>query len=1128
MSQPSLKKEQLDAVNHNRGDVLVSASAGSGKTFVMISRAVRLVCEGLADVDEILAVTFTEMAALEMKEKLKKELIKKINETKDQRLTKQLALLPTADISTLHSFCGRLVRTYFFECGVSPDFSIADETDATALKNTAIDRLFNEKYQALDTDFLNVLKLHRYKRSDAKFKQLILTIFKFCESESCPEDLLDRGIYYCTKKGFDELLKTCKINIDNALIKIREKISELEGVFLEKPKLENLRKQLVDDLEEILNSDDAYVIKKFFEYKRDFTKIEKSLSEEETKGKNLLKECRDLIKKCLERYNEYLTDRETDQERCVQQGYHLGVLSQLVKGFTEIYSELKRDENLLDFADLEHFALKILSNEEIRKAVCERYKYIFIDEYQDTNGVQEKLVSLIISDNLFMVGDVKQSIYGFRGCRPEFFQAKFNAMDLIDGATIKLNHNFRSSSAVIDMVNRVFNYSMTKETFGLDYKNTAQLIDGGIYPSEQYGRAKLHFLHLPKERSKEKEEPRIYNILEEIKESDDDISETSALIANIINDELGKKYYDIKSKDGGSEKEVTLKDIAILTRSKTAEHFRAMLSGLIKRGIEVETEAVDDVCDYPEIQVLVSVLKLVDCFVQDVPLAIVLKSVIGGFSDEDLAEISFLYSDYCKQNKTRPDSFYDAYVYCKDNLNTLLGKRLRDFHKEFSDLRKLADFTSAGTVLEKVMERHDFKACLYASPFGESKVRRVERFVSASNKNGKNLSVKEFLSYVETDGNEINLSECSGDNAVKIMTIHASKGLEYPVVIVYGLERRANDQEEKDEVYLDRLYGLGVKYYDKEEKLTYETLFRGIVKDHMRSERRREELRLFYVALTRAKYSLHMTFVGGDMKRKALSDANRFIDYVPEDVEYQTYTLDDLVLTNTKTAFNDGFGALPVDQNVVTTIKRNFEYVYPYLPDTKLPLKTSVTGTLKQQEQDSYSIKELFKESENKTDTERGTIAHKLLEVIDFNVVNDFDGEINRIVSNGVITKEDLDKIDLLAIKRVIESQVFEKIKGKRIFKEKSFIAQVPSSILFDNDVETPVLVQGVIDLLVIDGDKATVIDYKYSARSAEKLKETYSKQLEIYSYVVENVLNLKVDSRAIVSLLTGECITID
>ncbi len=1128
MSQPSLKKEQLDAVKHNGGDVLVSASAGSGKTFVMISRAVRLVCEGLANVDEILAVTFTEMAALEMKEKLKKELVNKINETKDKRFAKQLALLSTADISTLHAFCGRLIRTYFFECGVSPDFAIADDLDALTLKNTAIDRLFNEKYQELDHDFLNILKLHKYKRSDARFKELILSMFKFCEAEARPEEMLEKGFYYCTEQGFDELLKIYKEELDNGIIDLRPIIVGLEGEFSKKPKLEGLRIQLLDDVEQLLRGDDLYIVTRFREYVRDFKKTEKAKNEEENLAKNQLMECRNVIKNYIGRYNKYISDRETDKKRCEQHYYHLSVLSQLVKRFAEIYSELKRDENLLDFSDLEHFALKILAKDDIRKAITERYKYIFVDEYQDTNGVQEEIVSLIKNDNLFMVGDVKQSIYGFRGCRPEFFQTKFDRMSKINGATIKLNHNFRSSRAVIDIVNRIFDYSMNVETFGLDYKKTAQLIDGGVYPPEYYGRANLHYLHVEKGKAKEKEKPRIYNILEELQQSGDEISETAALISKIIFEEKGKKYYDIKADKETKEKNIEFKDIAILTRSKNKEKFRAIVSGLIKRGIEVDTEAVDNVCDYPEIQVLVSVLRLLDCFVQDVPLAIVLKSVIGGFSDEDLAEISFVYSDYCNENKIKFDSFYDAYVYCKDNLDSPLGERLRIFYKEFSDLRKLADFTSAGTVLEKVMDKHDFKACLYASPFGESKVKRVERFVSASTRNGRRLSVNEFLSYVETEGSEIKLSECSGDNAVKILTIHASKGLEYPVVILYGLEKNANDQDEKDEILADRKYGFGLKYYDQDNKVTYDSLFRKAIKDNMRMERRREELRLFYVALTRAKYSLHMTFVGEDMKRKPLDEATRFIDYVPEDLEYQTYTLDDLVLTNTKTTFNEGFGALPVDQNAVMSIKRNFEYVYPYLPDTKLPLKTSVTGTLKHQEQDSYSVKELFKESESKTDTERGTIAHKLLEVIDFNRTSDFDGELNRIVNDGVMKKEDLDKIDLSAIKRAIESQVFEKIKGKRIFKEKSFIAQVPSSILFDNGVETPVLVQGVIDLLVIDGDKATVIDYKYSARNTEKLKEIYSKQLEIYSYVVENVLNLKVDSRAIVSLLTGECITID
>ncbi len=1129
MSEPSLKKEQLQAVNRNGGDTLVSASAGSGKTHVMISRAVRLVCEGQASVDEILAVTFTETAAADMKEKLKKELIKKINTTKDERLAKQLGLLPTANISTLHAFCVGLIRSYFFECGVSPDFAIADDSVSSSLKTDAVNKLFGEKYASADDDFLTVLNFHRHKRSDAVFKELIISLYDFCESEAYPDGLLDEGLKYCTESGFNELLKIFKEKIDATLIKIKATLESLNSVFDGKPKLEELKNTLIDDLDSVLSSDDVYVVKKFQDYKRDFLKVERALSEEEKNGKEILKNCRDLIKKNIETYNEYFTDREEDGRRCVQQRLHLRILSQSVKRFTEIYSQLKRDENVLDFADLEHFALKILANEDICKAVKERYKYVFVDEYQDTNGVQEEIINYIKNDNLFMVGDVKQSIYGFRGCRPEFFQNKFNVMSDTEGATVKLNYNFRSSKAVIDMVNKVFDYSMTADLFGVDYKSTSRLIDGGIYGDGNEGRAKFHYLKINKERSKEKEVPRVYDILDEIIKKQDDVTETAALVANIIYDELHQKYYDVKE---DAYKNVTLKDIAVLSRSKNSEYFRGLVSGLIKRGIDVETDSVGDICDYPEIRVLVSVLKLIDCFVQDIPLATVLKSVVGGFSDEELARISLTYSDYCNSNKMRFTSFYDAYAFCRDNLDNALGVKLKRFDEEFSDLRRFADFTSAGAVLEKVMDKCNYKACLFASEFGESKVKRVERFVSASSRGGRRLSVKEFLDYAETDGSEINLSECNGENSVKIMTVHASKGLEFPVVIVCGLERRANDSDERDEVYTDRLYGIGVKYYDREDKLTYETPLRGLIKERMREERRREELRLFYVALTRAKYSLHMTYVGGEIKRKLLDYADRFIDYVPNDLERQDRTLDELLITDTVVPECDGFGALAIDGKKIERLKKNFEYVYPYSADTVLPLKTSVTETLENSVEslEGYSVKKLFSDdtAATKTDALRGITAHKLLENIDFDNADDFEGEINRIIKSGIIKKEELDKIDLRAIKRVLSNDVFKKIKGKKTYKEKSFIAQVPSSVLFDNGLSSSVLVQGVIDLLVTDGDTAKIIDYKYSSKSAPALKEKYFKQLEIYSYVTEKVLGLKVTERIIVSLLTGECIAVD
>lgn len=1127
---PEFKKEQLTAVQHETGDILVSASAGSGKTFVMISRAIRLICEGKADVSEILAVTFTESAAADMKEKLKKTLIEKINQTKDDRLTEQLYLISTADISTLHSFCGRLIRTYFFECGVSPDFTIADETDSKSLTTLAVDKLLREYYQKGDAEFLNVWDRHSSRRSDKFLRSLIEKLYSYSESESDPTEFLRKSLYYYTDEGFERILTGFKEEADRELSKTVPLLEQAEKYFVSIGAVNaaDVAKTLLGDINAVLNGSDIYATTAYRDYKLDIRGIERKLDDTGKAFKEELKKCREKVKAIFDRYAKCLTDREKDGKINAELSRHTMILNEMVGRFSQIYSEIKREENVLDFSDLEHFALKALRNPSVRRAVQEKYKFIFVDEYQDVNGVQEEILSLIKSDNLFMVGDVKQSIYGFRGCNPDIFRKKFEHMSKNGGNTVKLNHNFRSAENVIKSVNEVFSYSMTEEYFGMDYGKTSLLIPGGIYPPENCGRAELHLLKTPKKsRNNEKEIPRIYDVLEELKEENDDISSTAMLLAEIIREETGKTYFDPKE---NKIKPVRFGDIAILTRSIKNGYIGKVVSGLIRRGIPVTSEVAESVCDYPEIHILVSALKLIDCFVQDIPLATVLKSPLGNFTDEELAEISFEYSDYLADNgkNVKNSGFYDAYSYCIRNLNTPLGDRLREFNDKFDRLRIIADFTSASNVLDKLIESCNFKAFLYASKGGEAKVRRVERFVSASIRGGKRLSVKEFLRIIDKDPGSVKLSECAGEDTVKLMTVHASKGLEFPVVIVCGLERRANASDETEEVLFDRDKGFAVKYYDDAERTSQETVLRTAIKNDMKAARMREELRLFYVALTRATYSLHMTFVAEEDGRKPVFEgAVRFLDYIPPTIPVSVHTADELVLSDKSAEEREVlFGKS--DLKAEEKMKRNFGFAYPFEADTSLPLKSSVTAVAASNRQEYQAVHELFGENLSKTDTERGIIAHKLLELMNFCGESDFDGEIRRIVEGGFLTEEQLEKINLDAIRDVTGSEYFKGLKGKTLYKEKSFIVSVPADVLYGNGVSTEVVIQGVIDLLVVDGDRAEIVDYKYSALDPEALKKEYEKQLRLYVYAVEKITGKKVDKTYILSLLTGKFVDID
>ena len=761
-----------------------------------------------------------------------------------------------------------------------------------------------------------------------------------------------------------------------------------------------------------------------------------------------------------------------------------------------------------------------------------KYKYIFVDEYQDVNGAQEEIISRISNDNAFAVGDVKQSIYGFRGCRPEIFAEKAENMRRRGEKTVLLNHNFRSSDKVIETVNDIFSYSMTKDYFGENYKDVSRLVAGGVYEGGGEGRAELHLLKT-ESATREKEIPRVYDVLEEIKKGkDEEEADIAALIANIIRGELEKTYYSPKEK---RFKRVTFSDVVVLTRNRSGAYVSRLVAGLIKRGIPVASEVKQDICERPEIAVLINALKLADCFIDDIPLVSVLKSKIGGFTEEDLAAVALFYAERSADKK---GGFYKAFDYYLKNADTELKNRLAAFKAYFDEIRFLSDYYGAGRTLEKLISDCYYEDYLLTEPNGEKKVKRVRRFVSLAEDGEKTYTVSEFLRKIENGGDAFCVSECGGEDNVRIMTIHASKGLEFPVVVVCGLERKTNKREEFGEVLSDRGLGFAVRFYDDEKRTYSETLLRGLVKEKMRENRMKEELRLFYVATTRAAYSLHLTFEGKEDKRKAaFTGAERFLDYVPADLPVTEWD-------------KESFGAAELkreprkilvgktDEKLVFEMRKNFGYTYPYSAACSLPLKTAVTSLLKKEEYGAAEIEGDRAETEriyglprgtDGTDTERGTTAHAVMQYIDFTRTEEFDLQLKTMTETGLISAAALAEINTERIKRALSAKIFDELKNRKLYREKSFIVAADAASLYGDDGTRgeQVVMQGVIDLLATGEEDAFVVDYKYSRASAETLKHRYKKQLDLYAETVEKLLGKKVRSKTIVNLYSGETIEI-
>lgn len=1111
---------QERAVMHERGDILVSASAGSGKTHVMISRIIRLILEGKTTVDKILATTFTDAAASEMKQKLKKELIKTVAETKDDSLAKQIPLVGSADVCTIHTFCAKLIRTYFYSVGLAPDFKILTEEDEKEFISSAMKKTFNAYYKNKDENFLRLVN-RTCKKSDKDLREEVLSAYRFCTEEVDFYKLLDRSVDNFNLENFKKILEDHK---ERFFTYLENKIDEMKNyLYLAES---NHFPKLFDKLKRCIASYETYLANGSIFFNPTDTKSYTIGNSGERCELN--KEISALLKGVFAELKAnvlpYISEQDCLSE-CEDAKNHTQTFVQLVKDFNENYTLAKKEENYLDFSDLQRYAMDIINDENIRNEIKAKYDFIFVDEYQDVNALQEKIISSIGKDNVFMVGDDKQSIYAFRGSRSEFFTEKQARMKAENKDTERFNDNFRSAINVVNAVNKVFDFCMTEDFYGVNYKEDAKLKFGKLFPVGFDGRFEIHDV-ADKTVKKVVEEVgqksnEVYDILKNLTE--DDVSEERASVEEVIGiietevgvNGNGRTYYDLKDK---KEKKVEYKDIAILT-GKSGTELTALIKALIKKGVPIACADEEKLLEYPEIITLVNILSTIDCMAQDIPLASTLKSVYGGFTDEDLyAIVKFATL------KGKVESFYQAYkIYLSEGEGDLAG-RLKAFDERFSELRNLADFAPVSEIIQKIIDESNYCEWHFVTPFGEDKVKRINAFTDYVISVGGELSVREFIKKFTANEGKIKMPSSANENAVHIMTMHKSKGLEFPVVINFNLSGNFSKKSLEGHFIHDRKYGLVPYVYEDKSKVFRDGFLRRFVSNKMKKDALKEQMRLLYVAMTRATYSLHLVYKS---PKKVKDDINSFLGFLPSDLialttDEKTTEKEELLESGEKVVKTEQETVLgATDESEIAKIKRNLEFEYPFILDTKLPLKSSISAAMKGIEEDDVPVHYEFSEEEGQS-VKDGVTAHKILELYDFDSKVEFKAQVENLISLGVLERESVEKLQLDKIKAVINSGAFDCVKGKRLFREKTFLASVPAKMLFGGEIESKVLAQGVIDLLAIGENEAIVIDYKYSAKSPSALKETYGRQLKLYAYAVESALKIKVTGKKIVSLLTG------
>ena len=1180
--------EQRRAVTETEGNMLVSASAGSGKTHVMIERLIGIVLDGKARVSEILAVTFTEAAAAEMKQKLVSALRKRLIDGGDNSAVRAaLDEVSSASISTIHKFCADLLRSYFYEIGLDPAFKIADETAACEIRNAAADKVFAKLYDEGDEDFLYLVRIFRSGRSDAELKKVIKKTVEFALSEKNPEEFLEKCGSAPTEEEFKEIENELAAMLKEraaALLPSFENTREiLRAAGVKKP--DEYFDEVAARLKEIIATTNLVRIsavcsagvrkapsvpKDLEDEKKAFDDLKKKLGKLFEEGEALLESGEDAAKSAF-----------LSTERTVK------ALSRLAMLYKNEYDEMKADESLVDFSDLEHLAYKLLTTSENALAsVRNKYKYAFCDEYQDVNAVQEAVLSLVAPDCLFMVGDVKQCIYAFRGCNPDIFASKFAAFKACesrveretDGETlcdktldkaVALAENFRSTEGVLKAVNNVFSATMTEKSSRIDYaKNPMKF--GRLYP-ENTGYAEMHVIV----GEKEKREPPtgVYDLVKDALAEDEPDSFYEGLLAGeLIERELGKPIYDIKL---GEYHPAEPKDIAVLLRNSKG-FATDVIKTLSRLNIPVSSAAKDPVVDYPEIKLLIDILRLIDFYADDSPLIAVMKSSVGGFDEEELAAIraaapssrsrslppspSLVAPENDEDRKKTPTFLECVEYYLKEGTDEKLREKIAKFDEYFKKIRLLAEFCGAGEILVRIIKDCSLDLEILTGRLGELRLERVNRFVAESEKGGVKLTVSEFLKKIENSGDEISVAEAGGSNSVTVMSMHSSKGLEFPVVIIAGLGRQFNASDERDVLLLSKTRGFAPYCYDEQAMTKTTTLKRELVKNETRRATAREELRLLYVAMTRAQSKLHLVTsadLPAERNEVTASLARKFADYFsPCDMPVVIHDKADI-----KT-----FGRVGETRNILVgeareslkeKISESVSFRYPFEADTVLPVKRAVTSISEEMSEvkpliftvdgdDPYEdiyddfeaaedliSDEIYGDEKGKIPlgkgkaNERGTAYHKFLENLDFNAKS-VDNELIRQLSQGVLLPEQAKLLDKNTLRGIIGSGVFGRLDGYKIYREQPFVAGFPAKEVGYKNADGEILVQGIIDLLAVKDGEAIILDYKATRKSRGEMLERYKTQLEIYKKAVEKVMKLKVKKTILFNVFTCETVEVE
>ena len=1176
MADKKWTENQKRAIEARKGTVLISAAAGSGKTAVLVQRVTERITDknNPCDADKLLIVTFTNAAAAEMRERIAEKIAELISEKPyDRNLQRQQILFKRAKISTIHSFCNDIVRENFFRLDISQDFRISDENEMSILRKEAIKNVLDHMYSEGNPDFFQAIEQFSNEKNDNGFENAVMSVYDFVRAYPFPEKWFEEKSKMYDTEGSIKESPWGKIIVDyvceaiNHSIKSAERCLDIarrdDQIFEKYSQTIRCDIQNLEILKYALKNgtwDDFSEKLKVFSFER-WPACRKCQNE---LIKNKIKDIRDkAVKKNIDSFKKYFMLSESETKKHIKGVY--SVVNQLFRA-TELFdteiNRLKRKRNCVDFGDLEHLALKLLTQKDgavykrsdIAKELSNRFEEIMVDEYQDTNEAQDTIFKMISKNekNIFMVGDVKQSIYSFRQAMPEIFLRKKDEYPLYDPdkdnypAAIILDKNFRSRAGVINAVNFVFSRLMSPSVGGINYTEEEALSVGANYAPSESPEMCIKILEKPKD----------------AQESDDTYEARS--IARTIAEMIGSGY---KIKDGDKQRPVTYRDFCILLRS-TKKHAPTYVKELCNLGIPAWSEVSSGFFGTYEVSVMVSLLRVIDNPVQDIPLLSVLVSPIFGFSADDLSDIRIAQ---------RNGPIYFAIK----KLAEKGDKRCTEFFDLIDNLRQASSSLTCGQLINYIYENTGLMSAVRAMENGNLRIANLRMLAEYAYKyDGKVYKgLSGFIRFIDrlqeqkSDlASESALSATS--NVVRIMSIHKSKGLEFPICIIANCSKKFNLDRGEPAIHSE--LGLGLRLKDKTGVVRYEGLPSYAVSLERNREQISEELRILYVAMTRAKEKLIIQILSEDIKKTLSNVLNSQYPLSPfsirrvsnfsqwilacalvhpsgeglrdlaESFEFIPLTSDNEnkweIIINPNTEEPDE-NQSPEEESFkyksdicIEKIKKRFDYIYPYECLKSVPVKMAASRMAQEGHWQKYIAvsRPSFMIEEKVKASEKGTAIHEFLCFADFEqATNDLEGQINYLRSKGFLSKEQTEYLDREAIHKFLSSDLGKRIrKSKELFKEYRFTVRMDAGETFDGIEENAsgemVLVQGAIDCVFEENGSYAIVDYKTDKiKDISQLAEMYAYQLEIYKYALEKCEEKSVSDLIIYSFNLGKWIKV-